>query len=158
MCLFVNTRFPHRYTTIQPMTVYKLVDIYNMSFIRHFQYTKRTGYALDRELMIEPGESVAAVFEGFHAYVSIPDDIGSYSRSKIVKFVIPAGSHLFVGAHSDVVSDRIESGSLRDLIFGSVMHTSIERWLKAATGMRLSTLSTVSNQNTTCHDVLLLRH
>lgn len=97
------------------MVVWKLIyDIDDASFYQNFRYTPNTMYKIEKNLVIDSYDTVS---DGFHAYTRVSFLCLNYYKRfsiKLVKFIIPRGATYIRGDNNDIVSNMIQSGSLKD--------------------------------------------
>lgn len=114
MCLTIQ-KGTCRMTAVKPIKVYKLL-FHNPNGEPGFQ-------SICYDFMWEPNTTVtsklkvaaSSVYEGLHAFMSLNAAARSgYSFHCIVKMTIPKGAHYYIGNDNDIVSDTLETGTMKD--------------------------------------------
>lgn len=120
MCLTVSRFFTNRYVATQPMAVFKIITLGNLSACVRFQYVPNRLYTIDNTLRAVPSASGTEMVadEGFHAWWShVPFPMYKFFTVKVVKFTILIGAHFYIGTNHEIVSDAIESGTLESVAY-----------------------------------------
>lgn len=109
-------------TANKPITVYKVIDLGNLSLARNFQYAPNTVYRLGKPLKVNTAGHCLFIMQGFHSYntfdeaASIPSIRLQGHYYKVVEFIIPKGAKYYTNCNSgESVSTSIRSGDLKEL-------------------------------------------
>ena len=123
MCLHIPKSDSHRHTAVNPINVYKVLERNDQSPFQNFKYkpnervkarmrkNKRTDHNFVDQATFDPNE----VSIGLHAFRSLQSAKGFYhpNNEKIVKMTIPKGAHYYIGDEDDIVSDTLDTSTLK---------------------------------------------
>ena len=109
MCLITTTPYE---TSTKPITVWKVM-VENHSVFRGTPYKPNVVRTAPR--MRKDAKEGSTVYIGLHAYRTKARAVETADMPirRIVKMTIPVGAHYYLGSTGDIVSDTLETGTLK---------------------------------------------